>query len=106
MFSSVQSVTLEGLRPLKLRVEVDITGQALPSFNIVGLPDAAVSESKDDFRTQFCISLAQSLKTHGHKDPISIVEPLLKNSAGYTNDNSKQRALKELETIRSMLGER
>ncbi len=65
-----------------------------------------VSESKDDFRTQFCISLAQSLKTHGHKDPISIVEPLLKNSTGYTNDNSKQRALKELETIRSMLGER
>lgn len=65
-----------------------------------------VSESKDDFRTQFCISLAQSLKTHGHKDPISIVEPLLKDSAGYTNDNSKQRASKELETIRSMLGER
>ncbi|NMD14523.1 MAG: magnesium chelatase, partial [Caldisericales bacterium] len=51
MFSSVQSVTLEGLRPLKLRVEVDITGQALPSFNIVGLPDAAVSEARERVRS-------------------------------------------------------
>jgi len=65
-----------------------------------------VSESKDDFRTQFCISLAQSLKTHGHKDPMSIVEPLLKDSAGYTNDENKQRATRELENIRSMLSER
>jgi len=42
---------LEGLRPLKLRVEVDITGQALPSFNIVGLPDAAVSEARERVRS-------------------------------------------------------
>jgi len=47
----VQSVTLEGLKPLKLRVEVDITGQALPSFNIVGLPDAAVSEARERVRS-------------------------------------------------------
>jgi magnesium chelatase family protein len=42
---------LEGLKPLKLRVEVDITGQALPSFNIVGLPDAAVSEARERVRS-------------------------------------------------------
>lgn len=51
MFSSVESVTLEGLKPLPLNVEVDITGQALPSFTVVGLPDAAVTESRERVRS-------------------------------------------------------
>lgn len=51
MFSSVESVTLEGLKPLPLNVEVDITGQALPSFTVVGLPDAAVNESRERVRS-------------------------------------------------------
>ena len=50
MFSSVESVTLEGLRALPLIVEVDIAGNALPSFTIVGLPDAAVNEAKERVR--------------------------------------------------------
>jgi magnesium chelatase family protein len=51
VFSSVESVTLEGLKPLPLNVEVDITGQALPSFTVVGLPDAAVTESRERVRS-------------------------------------------------------
>ncbi len=51
MFASVESVTLEGLRALLLGVEVDITGQALPSFNVVGLPDAAVTEARERVRS-------------------------------------------------------
>lgn len=50
MFSLVESVTLEGLRALPLIVEVDIAGNALPSFTIVGLPDAAVNEAKERVR--------------------------------------------------------
>jgi magnesium chelatase family protein len=50
VFSSVESVTLEGLRALPLIVEVDIAGNALPSFTIVGLPDAAVNEAKERVR--------------------------------------------------------
>lgn len=51
MFSSVESVTLEGLRPLPLTVELDITGHALPSFTVVGLPDAAVTEARERVRS-------------------------------------------------------
>ena len=51
MFASVQTVTLEGLKSLPLSVEVDITGQALPSFIIVGLPDASVTESRERVRS-------------------------------------------------------
>jgi magnesium chelatase family protein len=51
MFSSVESVTLEGLNPLPLTVELDITGHALPSFTIVGLPDAAVTEARERVRS-------------------------------------------------------
>ena len=51
MFSCVESVTLEGLVPLPLSVELDITGHALPSFTVVGLPDAAVSEARERVRS-------------------------------------------------------
>ncbi len=50
MFSKVLSSTLIGIDGFEIVVEVDIS-QGLPSFDIVGLPDSAVKESKDRVRT-------------------------------------------------------
>lgn len=46
MTSKVFSAAIIGLDAIPIEVEVD-TGRGLPSFNIVGLPDKAVEESKD-----------------------------------------------------------
>lgn len=62
MFASVESVTLEGLHPLLLGIEVDVAGQALPSFNVVGLPDAAVTEARERVRS--------AIKNSGFSFPI------------------------------------
>ena len=50
MFSKVLSSALIGIDGFKIVVEVDIS-QGLPAFDIVGLPDSAVKESKDRVRT-------------------------------------------------------
>ncbi|MGL5677274.1 MAG: YifB family Mg chelatase-like AAA ATPase [Cellulosilyticaceae bacterium] len=46
MFCKLISYTLTGIKPLPVNVEVDIS-DGLPSFEIVGLPDSAVKESKE-----------------------------------------------------------
>lgn len=50
MFSKVKSFSLLGLEGLKIDVEVDIN-LGLPSYDIVGLPDIAVKESKERVRS-------------------------------------------------------
>ena len=50
MFKKVTSLGLYGLDAFKVEVEADISG-GLPCFDIVGLPDAAVKESKDRVRS-------------------------------------------------------
>jgi magnesium chelatase family protein len=50
MLASVMSATLVGLDALPVAVEVDV-GQGLPSFSIVGLPDAAVQEARERVRS-------------------------------------------------------
>lgn len=55
------SVALSGMDTFKVFVEVDIS-QAMPSFDIVGLPDAAVKESKDRVRS--------AIKNCGFKFPL------------------------------------
>lgn len=49
MIAKVFSFTLDGLEGKKIEVEVDIAN-GLPSFDIVGLPDTAVRESKERVR--------------------------------------------------------
>lgn len=49
-FSFVYASALEGLKALPVRVEADIS-KGLPKFCIVGLPDAAVSESRERVRS-------------------------------------------------------
>lgn len=50
MLASVMSATLVGLDALPVAVEVDV-GPGLPSFSIVGLPDAAVQEARERVRS-------------------------------------------------------
>ena len=50
MLSKVLSATVLGIDAYPVEVEVDITAKGLPHFSMVGLPDAAVKESKDRVR--------------------------------------------------------
>jgi magnesium chelatase family protein len=50
MLSKVKSVSLKGLDEIDVIVEIDIS-HGLPSFNIVGLPDEAVQESRERVRS-------------------------------------------------------
>ena len=49
MYSKTNTTTLIGLEGKLVEVESDITS-GLPSFNIVGLPDSSIKESKDRVR--------------------------------------------------------
>ncbi len=62
MFSKVISFGLIGLKGIKIDVEVD-TNQGKPSFDIVGLPDAAVKESSERVHS--------AIKNSGLKYPLN-----------------------------------
>lgn len=51
MFVKLNSFGLHGMDCFKVEVEVDVTPGAFPSFDIVGLPDTAVKESKNRVRS-------------------------------------------------------
>ena len=46
MFCKLLSYTLSGIMPIEVSVEVDLS-DGLPAFDIVGLPDSSVRESKE-----------------------------------------------------------
>ena len=50
MIARIQSYALSGLEGVCVTVEADIS-KGLPSYEIVGLPDAAVKESKERVRS-------------------------------------------------------
>ncbi len=62
MFSRIQSVGVFGFSTYMIQVEADISN-GLPAFDIVGLPDATVKESRDRVRA--------AIKNCGFKFPIS-----------------------------------
>ncbi|MEG0664605.1 MAG: YifB family Mg chelatase-like AAA ATPase, partial [Clostridia bacterium] len=62
MFSKVVSLGLTGLEAFKIEIETDIS-QGMPSFEIVGLPDAGVRESRDRVRA--------AMKNCGYSFPVS-----------------------------------
>src|SRR3989344_7553500 len=51
MIAKIASAAVIGLDAVPITVEVDIASQGLPAFNIVGLPDKAVEESKERVRS-------------------------------------------------------
>ena len=62
MFSRIDSIGLFGLDSYMIEIEADVSN-GLPSFDIVGLPDAAVKESRDRVRA--------AIKNCGFKFPVS-----------------------------------
>lgn len=50
MLSKILSASVVGIDAHLVEVEVDITSRGLPHFSMVGLPDAAVKESRDRVR--------------------------------------------------------
>ncbi len=51
MLIKVTSVSFSGLDTIRIDVEVNIADKGLPSFDIVGLPNKAVAESRERVRT-------------------------------------------------------
>jgi magnesium chelatase family protein len=51
MLATVQSGVLIGLEAKAVRVEVDYNPRGMTGFTIVGLPDAAVQESRERVRS-------------------------------------------------------
>lgn len=62
MLSKVLSASVIGIEAYPVEVEVDISSKGLPHFSMVGLPDAAVKESRDRVRA--------SLKNVGFNFPL------------------------------------
>ena len=50
MLSTVQSGAIHGLDAISINVEVDYNPRSMTGFTIVGLPDAAVQESRERVR--------------------------------------------------------
>lgn len=50
MLAKILSASIIGIEAHLVDVEVDIVGKGLPHFSMVGLPDAAVKESRDRVR--------------------------------------------------------
>jgi magnesium chelatase family protein len=51
MLIKVTSVSFSGLNTIKIDVEVNIADKGLPSFDLVGMPNKAVGESRERVRT-------------------------------------------------------
>lgn len=51
MLVKINSIAYAGIEPIGIDIEVNISQRALPGFEIVGLPDKAISESKERIRT-------------------------------------------------------
>ena len=62
MLSKVLSASVIGIEAYRVEAEVDISSRGLPHFSMVGLPDAAVKESRDRVRA--------SLKNIGFNFPL------------------------------------
>ena len=50
MYTQIHSMGFHGMEAFPVLVEADLSG-GLPGFEIVGLPDASVKESKDRVRS-------------------------------------------------------
>jgi len=61
LFAKVKSIGIFGMESYMVEVEADISS-GLPGFDIVGLPDAAVKESRDRVRA--------AIKNSGYKFPV------------------------------------
>ncbi len=89
MFSKVNSVGLFGLNSYMLEIEADVSG-GLPSFDVVGLPDTVVKESRDRVRA--------AIKNCGYKFPTGRITVNLAPA-----DKKKEGAVYDLPILISIL---
>lgn len=89
MFSMVKSVGIFGLNSYMLEIEADVSG-GLPAFDVVGLPDAAVKESRDRVRA--------AIKNCGYKFPTGRITVNLAPA-----DKKKEGAVYDLPILISIL---
>ena len=89
MFSMVKSVGIFGLNSYMLEIEADVSG-GLPTFDVVGLPDAAVKESRDRVRA--------AIKNCGYKFPTGRITVNLAPA-----DKKKEGAVYDLPILISIL---
>lgn len=89
MFSMIKSVGIFGLNSYMLEIEADVSG-GLPAFDIVGLPDTAVKESRDRVRA--------AIKNCGFKFPAGRITVNLAPA-----DKKKEGAVYDLPILISIL---
>ena len=89
MFSRVKGIGLFGIDSYMIEIEADVSG-GLPAFDIVGLPDAAVKESRDRVRA--------AIKNCGFKFPVSKITVNLAPA-----DRKKEGSIYDLPVLLSIL---
>ncbi|MBQ7565553.1 MAG: YifB family Mg chelatase-like AAA ATPase [Oscillospiraceae bacterium] len=90
MFSRVRSLGISGIDGFEVTAECFISG-GLPAFDVVGLPDAAVKESRDRVRA--------AIKSSGFKFPVSRITLNLAPA-----DRKKSGSMYDLPILLSILG--
>lgn len=99
MYSKINTCVLQGLDGCVVEVETDLA-RGIPVFNIVGLPDASIKESKERVRaaiknsgydfplSRITINLAPAnLKKEGSQIDLAIAMGILKSSGVIAEDN-------------------
>jgi len=81
-FSKIQSAQLTGLSAVGVTVETDIS-RGLYLFQIVGLPDKAVEESRERVISALRNSLGKNPKTENHKVVVSMSPAELRKEGAY-----------------------
>lgn len=89
MFSKIKSIGIFGIDSYMIEIEADVSG-GLPSFDIVGLPDAAVKESRDRVRA--------AIKNCGFKFPTGRITVNLAPA-----DKKKEGAIYDLPILLAIL---
>lgn len=89
MFSRVKGIGLFGIDSYMIEIEADVSG-GLPAFDIVGLPDTAVKESRDRVRA--------AIKNCGYKFPLGRITVNLAPA-----DRKKEGSLYDLPVLLSIL---
>lgn len=89
MFSRIKGIGLFGIDSYPIEIEADVSN-GLPSFDIVGLPDATVKESRDRIRA--------AIKNCGFKFPIGRITVNLAPA-----DRKKEGSLYDLPVLLSIL---
>ena len=108
MFASVNSLGLFGMETYPVKVEADLSA-GLPRFDVVGLPDAAVSESRERVRSamhnsgfdfpvsRITVNLAPAdIRKEGSIYDLPLFLAILKSSAQFKEDLEEKAFIGEL----------